>query len=111
MSSESSTKIPTAANGWDDGTDNSARIFKQGKFIVELLPEGYVLLNKELMLGFHPKLSLILVNIPLNEIDERLAAVAVYVGIAVNDAYTIQERSKLAAMCAGRLQAMREIGH
>ena len=102
--------IPTAANGWNDGTEHSARRDKVGKFLIEYLPEGYILLNKELATGFHPKLYEVLGKIPVNELDERLSAIALYCGVILDGFYTIQERSVLAATLAGRLEILRDIG-
>lgn len=102
-------KIPVEGNSWDDGTEHSVRHLSAGKFTVEILPEGYILLQKELSTSYHPKLQSILNGIGLQEIDERLIACATYAGIALDGFYTIQERSVLAAMIAGRLELLREL--
>ena len=105
----STPRIPVEGNSWDDGTEHSVRILTAGKFKVEIMPEGYILLQKELSTPYHPKLQRILNLIPITEVDERLIACATYVGIALDGTYTIQERSTLAAMISGRLEMLREL--
>lgn len=100
---------PGPGNNWNDGTEHSARQLKQGKMIVELIPEGFILLDRELATGYHPALYAKLKGIPQGELEEQLAAIAGYCGIVVDGTYTIQERSNLAAMCSGRLQVLRDI--
>ena len=107
--SGSHTKIPTAANGWDDGTEHSARRFQHGKVTVELMPEGYILLGKEIATGYHPIIEKRLAGIPPSELDERLLVIATYCGVVVDGFYTIQERSNLCAILAGRLKVLRDI--
>jgi hypothetical protein len=96
-------------NNWNDGTEHSARTFQQGKMIVELIPEGFILLDRELATGYHPALYAKLKGIPAGELEEQLATIAAYCGIVVEGVYTIQQRSELAAMCSGRLQVLRDI--
>ena len=105
----SASKIPTDANGFDDGTEHSVRREKLGKFIVETFPEGYILLNKELATGYHPALEKLLASSPVNETDEKLLKCATYVGIVVDGIYTIQDRSQLCAIIAGRLENLRDL--
>lgn len=112
MNSDEFGKVITPAgpgNNWNDGTEHSARQFKQGKLFVEMIPEGFILLNKELATGYHPALYAKLKGIPAGELEEQLATIAAYCGIVVDGTYTIQQRSELAAMCSGRLQVLRDV--
>ena len=102
-------KIPTAANNWNDGTEHSVRTYKAGKFIVEEMPEGYILLGREIATGYHPALEKILMRIPIAELDERLLAICTYCDIIVDGYYTIQERSILCATLSGRLFNLRDL--
>ena len=101
-------KIPTAANNWDDGTEHSVRVTKVGKFIIEEMPEGYILLGREIATGYHPALERILMRIPSAELDTRLLAICTYCDIVVDGYYTIQERSILCALLSGRLFNLRD---
>jgi len=102
-------KIPTPANGFDDGTEHSVRREKIGKFVVETFPEGYILLNRELATGYHPVLEASLATSPVDETDEKLLKCATYVGIVLDGTYTIQDRSQLCATIAGRLENLRDL--
>lgn len=83
--------------------------FKQGKYTVEMLPDGYIALNKELSTGYHPKLEALLSQHPPHETDIRLSQIAVYCGIVLDGTYTLEERNHLCAVLAGRLEVLREI--
>lgn len=89
-------------------TDHEIRKFVQGKFNVEMFPEGYILLNRELATGYHPKLELLLSQLPVDEVDLRLSVIAHYLGIVLDGAYTLEARSELCAIVSGRLELIRE---
>lgn len=90
-------------------TFGEQQIYKQGKFIIEMLPEGYIALNKELATGLHKALEEKLKRFPPDEVDMRLSEVCVHCGIVLDGAYTLAERDKLCAILAGRLEVLREI--
>jgi len=83
--------------------------FKQGKYTIEMFPDGYVALNKELATGYHPKLEALLAQHPATETDIRLSQIAVYCGVVLDGTYTLEERNQLCAILAGRLEVLREI--
>lgn len=89
--------------------DHDIKSFALGKYTIEMFPEGYILLNKELATGYHPKLEYNLSNYPVDEIDIRLATVATYCGIVMDGAYTLESRSELCAILAGRLEMLRDL--
>lgn len=89
--------------------DHDVKSWMLGKFTVEMFPEGYIALNKELATGYHPKLESNLNNYPVDEIDIRLATIATYCGIVMDGMYTIQSRSELCAILAGRLELLRDL--
>jgi len=93
---------------FDRPSDHEIRKFVQGKFNVEMFPEGYILLNRELATGYHPKLELLLSQFPVDEIDLRLSVIAHYLGIVLDGAYTLEARSELCAIMSGRLEVIRE---
>lgn len=80
-----------------------------GKYVFEMLPEGYIALNKELATGLHPKLETLLANHPADEVDIRLAEIASYCSIALDATYTLPERDRLCFILAGRLEVLREL--
>lgn len=91
--------------------DHDVKTFKQGRMIVEMMPEGYIILNRELATGLHPKLEAIL-SAPQyanpDDIDLRLAAIATYCGIVLKGVYTLEQRSQLCCILAGRLEVLRD---
>jgi hypothetical protein len=91
--------------------DFEIKTFSLGKYTVEMFPEGYILLNKELASGYHPKLTEILNGYPVDEVDMRLSAISLYCGVVLDGSYTVEERARLCAILAGRLEVMREIPH
>ena len=76
--------------------------------VIEMFPEGYQALSKELATGLHPKLEKLLAKHPVDEIDVKLAEIAGYVGVLLDGTYTIEERDKLCYILAGRLEVLRE---
>ena len=83
--------------------------WSNGKFTFEMLPEGYISLNRELATGLHPKLEKLLANHPdANDVDVRLAEICNYCSIALDGTYTLAERDKLCFILAGRLEVLRE---
>jgi hypothetical protein len=83
--------------------------FSLGKLTVQMFPEGYIALNKELATDLHPKLVALLANHPADEVDIRLMEICTYCSIAVDGEYTLAERDKLCFILAGRLEALREL--
>lgn len=81
-----------------------------GKYKFEMLPEGYIALNKELATGLHPKLEAKFAELeqPVDEVDVRLALIASYCEVVLDGTYTLAERDKLCFVLAGRLEALRE---
>lgn len=93
----------------DNRGDHDIKSFALGKYTIEMFPEGYVLLNKELATGYHPALERNLSNYPVDEIDIRLATIATYCGIVMDGAYPLKSRSDLCAILAGRLELLRDL--
>ena len=91
-------------------TEYGAReIFSNGKVIFEFFPEGFIVLQKELATGLHPKLEKLLANHPADETDIKLAEIASYCSVALDATYTLAERDKLCYILAGRLEVLREL--
>lgn len=86
----------------------SQEVWSNGKVTFEMLPEGYIALNKELATGLHPKLEASLAKQDVNETDIKLAVIASYCGVVLDGTYTLAERDKLCFILAGRLEALRE---
>jgi len=80
-----------------------------GKIRFEMLPEGYIALNRELAIGLHPKLEKLLASSPVNETDEKLAKIAAYCSVVLDGMYSLAERDKLCFVLAGRLEVLREL--
>lgn len=93
---------------FDRPSDHEIRKFMQGKYQVELFPEGYILLNRELATGYHPALEALLAPQPADEVDVRLSIIAHYLGIVLDGTYTLEARSELCAIMSGRLELIRE---
>jgi hypothetical protein len=89
------------------GTQQS---WSNGKYRFEMLPEGYIALNKELATGLHPKLeaSFVRTELPIEDVDMRLSLICAYCGVLLDGTYTLEERDKLCFVLAGRLEALRE---
>jgi hypothetical protein len=83
--------------------------WSNGKYRFEMLPAGYIALNRELATGLHPKLEASLSQQDVNEVDIRLSAIALYCGVLLDATYTIAERDKLCFILAGRLEVLREM--
>ena len=77
--------------------------------VVEMFTEGMILLNQELATGLHPKLEKLLANHPPNEWEIRIAEIASYCGVVLDDVYTKEDFNKLGAILAGRLEVLREL--
>ena len=77
--------------------------------IYEFFPEGYIALNRELASGYHPTLTTKLGKHPSDEVDIRLAEIATHCSVLLDGTYTLEEREKLCAILAGRLEVLREI--
>lgn len=104
------SKQPELTNDWipTNPGDHDPKRFLQGRMIVEMFPEGFIALDRELQSGYHSSLLPILQSTPINEIDEKIAKIAVYCGIVLNGIYTIQERSIICSTLAGRLELLRD---
>ncbi len=89
--------------------DHDIKTMILGKYTIEMFPEGYILLNKELATGYHPQLERNLNNYPVDEVDIRLATIATYCGVVMDGAYTLESRSELCAILAGRLEMLRDL--
>ena len=91
-------------------TEYGARdTFSNGKVIFEFFPEGFIVLQKEIATGLHPKLEKLLANHPADETDIKLAEIAAYCSVALDATYTLAERDKLCYILAGRLEVLREL--
>ncbi len=77
--------------------------------IHEYFPEGIIALQKELATGLHPQLEKLLANHPVNEWEIKLAEIAAYCGVLLNDTYHPEDLNKLGFILAGRLEVLREI--
>jgi hypothetical protein len=83
--------------------------YKQGKFIIQEFPPGFIALNQELATGLHPKLEKILAAQTDTDVDIRLAQIASYCSVILDGTYTLAERDKLCFALAGRLEVLREL--
>jgi len=83
--------------------------YSNGKYRIEFFPDGFIALNKELATGLHPKLEELLSKHPVDEVDIKLAEIALYCSVALDATYTLAERDKLCFILAGRLEALREL--
>lgn len=88
----------------------SQQSWSNGKYRFEMLPEGYIALNKELATGLHPKLEaeFVRTELPIEDVDMRLSMISGYCGVVLDGTYTLEERDKLCFVLAGRLEALRE---
>lgn len=75
--------------------------------IHEYFPQEYIDLDKELSSGYHPKLEFI-AGYPADEIDIKLAQIAAYCEVALEDDYTLNDRIKLCGILATKLKEKRE---
>jgi hypothetical protein len=57
----------------------------------------------------HPQLEKLLANHPVNEWEIKLAEIAAYCGVLLNDTYHPEDLNKLGFILAGRLEVLREI--
>ena len=87
----------------------SRETFSNGKVIFEFFPEGFIVLQKEIATGLHPKLEKLLANHPADETDIKLAEIAAYCSVALDATYTLAERDRLCYILAGRLEVLREL--
>lgn len=82
---------------------------KNGKTILEFFPPGYISLQKELSTGLHKSLEAKLANHPPDELDMKLAEIAMHCSVVIDGTYTLEEREHLCWVLAGRLEVLREI--
>ena len=76
--------------------------------IYEIFPAEYIALQRELLTGYHPQLEKILEQHGPEDIDMKLAQIASYTGVILDDVYTLDERRKLCDLLRERLIPMRE---
>lgn len=95
----------------NEATDNYGHMpnYSNGKYRIEFFPDGYIALNRELATGLHPKLEKLLEKHPADEVDIKLAEIALYCSVALDATYTLAERDKLCFILAGRLETLREL--
>lgn len=77
--------------------------------ILEMFPDGYILLNKELATGLHGSLEKKLEKHPVDDVDIRLAEIASHCSVVLDGVYSLAERDHLCAVLAGRLEVLREL--
>lgn len=78
---------------------------------IQMFPEGFQLLNKELATGLHPQLEKILQEqaAGADDWEIRLAQIATYCGILLDGVYDAMELDNLCRILIGRLEVLREI--
>lgn len=79
-----------------------------GKYIFELFPTEMIELNKELCTPYHPKLQAILAGYPADETDIKLAQIASYCKVILDDIYTFDDKVKLCKILREKLILLRE---
>ena len=77
--------------------------------IHEYFPEGIIALQKELATGLHPQLEKLLANHPAVEWEIKLAEIASYCGVLLDDTYQKEDFNQLGFILAGRLEVLREL--
>lgn len=85
------------------------KTIKNGKYVLEFFPDGFVALQKELATGLHPILEKKLANHPAEEVDIKLAEIASHCSVVLEGTYTLAERDKLCHVLVGRLQLLRVV--
>ena len=113
MSADSSTPPASLKEIFDQLPETkygSEPEFLQGKVPVKMFPEGIIALNRELATGLHPRLEKALAEQAVQGEDwtDRLAQIAAYCGVILDEAYSMPDVDKLAFTLAGRLEALRE---
>lgn len=76
--------------------------------IYEQFPEEWIQLNRELCSGLHPKLEPILAAIAVEDTDLKLAQIAAYCEVMLDDVYTFEERTELCEILRQKLVLKRE---
>lgn len=90
-------------------SDELLKSVTNGKMVFEYFPDGYIALQKELSTGLHGALMKKLSNHGPEEIDIKLAEIAMHCSVVLDGTYTLAERDKLCSILAGRLEVLREI--
>lgn len=83
------------------------RVQGNGKMVFEIFPPEYLALDAELRTEYHPKIAFI-AGYPADEIDIKIAHVAAYCEVILDDCYTIQDRVKLCGILVEKLKEKRE---
>ena len=96
-------------NYFDPANPKLASMQTAGGVTLEFFPPGHIALSRELATGHHPKLAASLNRFLPEEIELKIAEVAMYCGIVLDGTYTLEERDKLCSILTGRLQVLREV--
>ena len=73
------------------------------KYVFEFFPEEYVALQRELATGYHQPIVSIIQKHLAEDIDVKLAQIASYCEVALDGAYTLEDRIKLCKILRERL--------
>lgn len=79
-----------------------------GKYTLEMFPQEYIDLNREIATGNHPKLHAILASCSAEDIDLKLAHIASYCQVVMDGDYTLESRMKLCKILKDKLILLRE---
>lgn len=87
---------------------DNLEITSNGKYIMEIFPQEYIDLQRELMFQNHPKLIAILSTCGAEEIDLKLAHIASYCQVLMDGEYTLESRRNLCKILKEKLVLLRE---
>jgi hypothetical protein len=87
---------------------NGVKSVGNGKYVFEYFPSEYLELNREICLQPHPKLRELLARHGADEIDIKLAQVAAYCEVVLDDCYDFESRMRLCKILRERLILLRE---
>src|ERR1017187_8627653 len=76
--------------------------------ILEFFPHEYLLLQTEVFAEYHPKLHAILARVLVNDLDMKIAHIASYCEVVLDDVYTLEDRTKLCVILTQKLMLKRE---
>ena len=85
--------------------------WSDGKHTFELFPVEYVELNVEMAQDCHPKLHQKIweAGATMDDVDLKLALVAAYCEVMMDDIYTLEDRIKLCKILKEKLILLREV--